>query len=100
MSVPPGVVPRPSLRTIHPRKGNAPMNAAAEDGLSEIMDAATRALAPPIDAILAEGERLGRRRRRRRHAAIATGTAVVVLAGGVGVAAAVHLSRPTYSTDV
>ncbi len=73
---------------------------AAEDRLSAIMDAATRALAPPIDTILAEGERLGRRRRRRRHAAIATGTAVVVLAGGVGVAAAVHLSRPTNSTDV
>lgn len=65
---------------------------AAEDRLSALMDAATRALAPPVESILAEGERLGRRRRRRRRAAVAAGTAAVVLAGGVGTVAAVRLA--------
>jgi hypothetical protein len=56
----------------------------AEDRLAELMDAATRALNPPIEDILAEGERRGRVRRRRRRAALAGGTAAAVLlaAGG------------------
>lgn len=66
---------------------------AAEDRLSELMDAATRALDPPISAILAEGERLGRSRRRRRRAAVATGTAAVVLLAGAGAAAGLRLTR-------
>jgi nucleoid-associated protein YgaU len=61
---------------------------AAEDRLAELMDAATRALNPPVQAILAEGERLGRVRRRRR-VAVAAGTAVaVLLAAGAGAVAA------------
>lgn len=67
---------------------------AAEDRLSELMDAATRALHPPVDAILAEGERLGRYRRRRRRTAVATGTAAVMLLAGAGAAAGLRLSRP------
>jgi len=61
---------------------------AAEDRLSELMDAAT-ARRPPLDAILAEGERRGRTRRRRRRAAMAGVTAAAVLfaAGGVTLAA-------------
>jgi hypothetical protein len=66
---------------------------AAEDRLSELMDAATRALHPPVDAILAEGERLGRSRRRRRRTAVATGTAAVMLLAGAGAAAGLRLTR-------
>lgn len=63
---------------------------AAEDRLSELMSAATCALDPPIDAILAAGERLGRARRRRRRATLAAGSAAVVLLAGAGVAAGIH----------
>lgn len=73
---------------------------AAEDRLSEMMDAATRALAPPIELILAEGERLGRRRRRRRRAAVAISTVAVVLIGGVGAAAGLRLSHMNHEDDV
>jgi hypothetical protein len=59
---------------------------AAEDRLSALMDAATCALDPPLDAILAEGERLGRTRRRRRRIAVVSGAAAVVLLAGAGVA--------------
>ncbi len=62
----------------------------AEDRLSELMDAATCALDPPIEAILVAGERLGRARRRRRRIAILAGTAAVVLLAGAGVAAGLH----------
>ena len=73
---------------------------AAEDRLSEMMDAATRALAPPVESILAEGERLGRRRRRRRRAAVATGTAAVVLLAGVGTAAGLRFARADRDDNV
>jgi hypothetical protein len=72
---------------------------AAEDRLSALMDAATRALAPPVESILAEGERLGRRRRRRRRAAIATGTAALVLVGGIGTVAGVRLARTDHQQN-
>lgn len=73
---------------------------AAEDRLSELMDAATCALDPPISAILAEGERLGRSRRRRRRAAVATGTATVVLLAGAGVAVGLRVMHTTqYDAD-
>jgi len=72
---------------------------AAEDRLSALMDAATRALAPPVESILAEGERLGRRRRRRRRAAIATGTAALVLVGGAGTVAGVRLARTDHQQN-
>ncbi|HZP51707.1 hypothetical protein [Actinocrinis sp.] len=67
---------------------------AAEDRLSQLMDAATCALDPPIDSILAAGERLGRVRRRRRHVAIASGAAAMVLLAGVGVAVGLHDTDP------
>lgn len=70
---------------------------AAEDRLSELMDAATCALDPPIDDILAAGERLGRARKRRRHIAVAAGTAVVVLLAGAGVA--VGVGDPDFGGD-
>ncbi|HZU54668.1 MAG TPA: hypothetical protein VFA06_02240 [Actinocrinis sp.] len=70
---------------------------AAEDRLSELMDAATCALDPPIDDILAAGERLGRARKRRRHIAVAAGTAVVVLLAGAGVA--VGMGDPDFGGD-
>lgn len=68
---------------------------AAEDRLTELMEAATRALQPPLEAILAEGERRGRSRRRRRRAAVAAGTAAVVLLAGTGAAAGLRLTRGT-----
>ena len=70
---------------------------AAEDRLSQLMDAATCALDPPIESILAAGERLGRVRRRRRHIAIASGTAAMVLLAGVGVAVGLHDTDPADS---
>lgn len=73
---------------------------AAEDRLSELMDAATCALDPPIDALLAGGERLGRARKRRRHIAIVAGSAAVVLLGGVGVAAGLRGAGPATSYGV
>ena len=72
---------------------------AAEDRLSELMDAATRALAPPIDTILVEGERLGRRHRRRRRTAVATGTAAVVLLVGAGAAVGLRLTGTNHEDD-
>jgi len=51
----------------------------AEDRLSELMDAATRALDPPLEAMLEEGVRRGRIRRRRRRAAVAGATVAAVL---------------------
>ncbi len=61
----------------------------AEDRLAELMDAATRALDPPLEAMLEEGVRRGRVRRRRRRFAVAGGTAAAVLltAGAVAFAA-------------
>src|SRR6185437_3582559 len=73
---------------------------AAEDRLSELMDAATCALDPPIEALLAGGERLGRARRRRRHIAVGAGTAAVVLLAGVGVAAGMRDTNPGDSYGV
>lgn len=70
---------------------------AAEDRLSELMDAATCALDPPINDILAAGERLGRARKRRRHIAVAAGTAAVVLLAGAGVA--VGVGDPEFAGD-
>src|SRR5438309_506533 len=85
---------------------------AAEDRLSELMDAATCALDPPIETLLAGGERLGRARKRRRHIAVASGAAAVVLLAGAGVAVGMrdtgpgdsygvagHLTRPSQSTE-
>ena len=73
---------------------------AAEDRLSELMDAATCALDPPLDAILAAGERQGRARKRRRHIAVVSGTAAVVLLAGVGVAAGMRDTNPGESYGV
>jgi len=69
---------------------------AAEDRLAELMDAATRALNPPLEPILAEAERRGRVRRRRRRAALAGGTvaAVLLAAGGTVVGVRATSSRP------
>ncbi|HEU5425592.1 MAG TPA: hypothetical protein VFU74_01900 [Actinocrinis sp.] len=67
---------------------------AAEDRLSQLMDAATCALDPPIEALLAGGERLGRARRRRRRMAVGAGTTAVVLFAGVGVAAGLRSTGP------
>jgi hypothetical protein len=69
----------------------------AEDRLAELMEAATRALTPPLEAMLEEGERRGRRRRRIRRTALAGGTAAVVLLAAGGVALA---KRATERYDV
>jgi hypothetical protein len=73
----------------------------AEDRLSELMDAATRALNPPLEAMLEEGERRGRRRRRIRRAAVAAGTAAVVLLAAGGAALAERATdRPQYNVGL
>ena len=69
----------------------------AEDRLAELMDSATRALTPPLEAMLEEGERRGRRRRRIRRTALAGSTAAVVLLAAGGAALA---ERATERYDV
>jgi hypothetical protein len=73
---------------------------AAEDRLSELMDAATCALDPPIESLLAGGERLGRARKRRRHIALASGAMAVVLLAGAGVAVGLRDTGPARGYSV
>jgi hypothetical protein len=69
----------------------------AEDRLSELMDAATRALNPPLEAMLEEGVRRGRIRRRRRRAAVAGATvAAVLVTAGVAALARNNTDGPRY----
>jgi len=67
-----------------------------DDGMAGLFKHVAGNLDPPVNVMVRQGERLGRRLRARRRAGIAAGSTIAAAMAGVGLVAGVHHARPQF----